>query len=162
MVPQGQSVDHRRFGRKGAMALCVLAAMPLARAGNNALERPINTAAPLEIPHSLNLVLADMARKRNRRPGNIENHSFLDLTPGLTPVDMAAQQRHTRASRDARDQAHAGGRLDCRKPVSQQERKRLVSRGRSGRTRIRRVLPLPSEALGSGQENGDIPIYLKK
>ena len=86
MVPQGQSVDRRRFGRKGAMTLCVLAVMPLARAGDDALKRPINTAAPLEIPHSLNLVLAEMARKRNRRPDNIESHSFLDLTPGLNPV----------------------------------------------------------------------------
>ena len=86
MVPQGQSVDRRRFGRKGAMTLCVLAVMPLARAGDDALKRPINTAAPLEIPHSLNLVLAEMARKRNRKPDNIESHSFLDLTPGLNPV----------------------------------------------------------------------------
>ncbi len=86
MVPQGQSVDRRRFGRMGAMMLCVLAVMPLARAGDDALKRPINTAAPLEIPHSLNLVLAEMARKRNRKPDNIESHSFLDLSPGLNPV----------------------------------------------------------------------------
>ena len=86
MVPRGQSVDRRRFGRKWAMALCALAVMPLARAGNDALERPISTAAPLEIPHSLNLVLAELARKRNRKPDNIESHSFLDLTPGLNPV----------------------------------------------------------------------------
>jgi hypothetical protein len=86
MVPQGQSVDRRRFGRKWAMTLCVLAAMPLARAGDDALKRPINTAAPLDIPHSLNLVLAEMARKRHRKPDNIESHSFLDLTPGLSPV----------------------------------------------------------------------------
>jgi hypothetical protein len=86
MVPQGQSVDRRRFGHMGAMTLCVLAAMPLARAGDDALKRPINTAAPLEIPHSLNLVLAEMARKRNRKPDNIESHSFLDLTPGLNLV----------------------------------------------------------------------------
>jgi hypothetical protein len=90
MVARGQSVDRRRFGRTRpmalwTMALCVLAVMPLARA-DDALERPIKTAAPLEIPHSLNLVLAEMARKRNRKPDNIESHSFLDLTPGLNPV----------------------------------------------------------------------------
>ena len=82
MVPQGQSVDRRRFGRKGAMALCVLAVMPLARRARPA-RASITTAAPLELPHSLNLVLAEMARKRNRKPDNIESHSFLALTPGL-------------------------------------------------------------------------------
>ncbi|HET9472371.1 MAG TPA: hypothetical protein VFO82_00665 [Steroidobacteraceae bacterium] len=86
MVPPGQSVDRRRFDRKWAMALCLLAVMPLAHAGDDALERPIHTAAPVEIPHSLNLVLAELARKRNRKPDNIEGHSFLDLTPGLNPV----------------------------------------------------------------------------
>ena len=86
MVPQGQSVDRRRFGRQWAIALCALAAMPLARAGDDVLERPSKTAAPLEIPHSLNVVLAEMSRKRNRKPDNIESHSFLDLTPGLNPL----------------------------------------------------------------------------
>jgi hypothetical protein len=32
------------------------------------------------------LQLADLARKRHRKPNNIESNSFLDLTPGLNPV----------------------------------------------------------------------------
>ena len=67
-------------------ALALVAVVPFARAGDDALERPINSAAPLEIPHTLNLVLAEKARKRNRRPDNVENHDFLDLKAGLTPV----------------------------------------------------------------------------
>lgn len=86
MVPQGQSVDRRRFARKWAIAFCALAVMPLARAGDDVLERPYKTAAPLEIPHSLNVVLAEMSRKRNRKPDNIESHAFLDLNPGLAPL----------------------------------------------------------------------------
>jgi hypothetical protein len=78
----GRSVDRRIL----ASALCALAMMPFANAGDDVLDRPINTAAPLEIPHTLNLVLNEMSRKRNRRSENIENHAFLDLTPGLSPV----------------------------------------------------------------------------
>jgi hypothetical protein len=66
--------------------MCALAALPLARAGDDKLERPISTVAPLEIPHTLNLELTEKSRKRNRKPGNVENHAFLDLTPGLTPL----------------------------------------------------------------------------
>ena len=67
-------------------ALALVATMPLARAGDDALERAISASAPLEIPHTLNLVLAEKARKRNRKPDNVERYDFLDLTPGLTPV----------------------------------------------------------------------------
>ena len=81
MGQRGRSVDRRVMA-----ALCALTMMPLARAGDDVLERPINTAAPLEIPHTLNLVLNEMARKRNRRAENTESHGFLDLTPGLHPV----------------------------------------------------------------------------
>jgi hypothetical protein len=83
MVPQGQSADRRLVG---VAALCMLAMWPLARAGDDALERPVSTVAPLEIPHTLNLVLAEKARKRDRKPGNVESHAFLDLTPGLRPL----------------------------------------------------------------------------
>ena len=68
------------------VTLCVLATSSFARAGDDAHERPIATSAPLEIPHTLNLQLAEKARKKNRKPANIESHSFLDLTPGLTPL----------------------------------------------------------------------------
>lgn len=67
-------------------ALALVAVVPCARAGDDALERPIATAAPLEIPHTLNLLLAEKSRKRNRKPDNIENFDFLDLAPGLRPV----------------------------------------------------------------------------
>jgi hypothetical protein len=67
-------------------ALALVAVVPLARAGDDSFERPISTAAPLEIPHTLNLLLAEKSRKRNRKPGNIESFDFLDLKPGLSPV----------------------------------------------------------------------------
>ena len=81
MGQRGRSVD-----RVVASALCALALIPLARAGDDVLERPIVTQAPMEIPHTLNLVLNELARKRNRKPGNIESPAFLDLDPGLKPV----------------------------------------------------------------------------
>ena len=83
MVPRGQCAD-RRF--VVGTALCMLAMVPLARAGDDALEKRVATTAPLEIPHTLNLMLAEKARKRDRKPDNIESHTFLDLTPGLRPV----------------------------------------------------------------------------
>src|SRR5262245_17676828 len=78
----GRSLDRRIM----ATALCALAMSPFAHAGDDVLGASITTAAPLEIPHTLNLVLNEMARKRNRRVDNIESHDFLDLTPGLNPV----------------------------------------------------------------------------
>jgi hypothetical protein len=83
MVPRGQSADRRLIG---VAALCMLALAPLACAGDDPLERPVTTVAPLEIPHMLNLMLAERARKRDRKPDNVESHSFLVLTPGLKPV----------------------------------------------------------------------------
>lgn len=83
MVLRGRSLDRQRIV---GMALCLLATMPLARAGDDPHERPAATAAPLEIPHTLNLVLDEQARKKNRKRDNIESHSFLDLTPGLKPL----------------------------------------------------------------------------
>jgi len=67
-------------------ALALVAVVPCVRAGDDAHERPMSTAAPLEIPHTLNLLLAEKARKRNRKPDNIENVDVLDLKPGLLPV----------------------------------------------------------------------------
>ena len=77
MIPRG-----RLFG----FVLCSLAAATAARAGDDALERPVAKSAPLEIPHTTNLELARQSKKRERRPRNIENHQFLDLAPGLKPV----------------------------------------------------------------------------
>ena len=81
MGQRGRSVD-----RVVASALCALAMTSLARANDDALERPIKTQAPMEIPHTLNLVLNELSRKRNRKPDNIENVDVLDLKPGLVPV----------------------------------------------------------------------------
>jgi hypothetical protein len=81
MVRKGRTLNPAMIA-----ALSLGAVMPLARAGDDALERPISSVAPLEIPHTLNLVLAEKARKRNRKPGNIESFDFLDLKPGLAPV----------------------------------------------------------------------------
>ncbi len=72
----------RLFG----FVLCSLAAAAAARASDDAIERPIAREAPLEIPHRADLDLALLAKKRNRRPNNIENHQFLDLVAGLEPV----------------------------------------------------------------------------
>jgi hypothetical protein len=81
MVRQGRKLNP---GVIAALALTAL--MPSVRAGDDARERPISAAAPLEIPHMLNLLLAEKARKRDRKPGNIENLDFLDLKAGLEPV----------------------------------------------------------------------------
>jgi len=71
----------RLFG----FALCALALAPLAAAGDS-IDRPSRTAAPLEIPHATNLDLDFKARKRNRRPDNIERSQLLGSTPGLAPL----------------------------------------------------------------------------
>ena len=63
-----------------------MATIPLARAGDDDKARPSSTQAPLEIPHTLNLQLAEKARKRNRKSDNIESITLLDLNPGLRPV----------------------------------------------------------------------------
>lgn len=73
-------------GRLFGFVLCSLVAASAARAGDDALGRPIGAQAPLEIPHTAELELAMLVKKRNRRPHNIENHQFLDLVDGLEPV----------------------------------------------------------------------------
>jgi hypothetical protein len=73
-------------GRMFGFAMSALAASSLAVAGDDALERPLRIVAPLEIPHTTNLVLDSKARKRGRRPANIESTQLLDLAPGLQPV----------------------------------------------------------------------------
>jgi len=79
-----------KWTRTSGFLLCALALPPLAItsavAGDDPIDRPIRTVAPLEIPHATNLELDSKARKRNRRPNNVENVGLLDLTPGLNPV----------------------------------------------------------------------------
>ena len=62
----------RTFHPARAASLARAAAVPFARAGDDALDRPIAAAAPLEIPHMLNLVLTEKARRRNRKPENTQ------------------------------------------------------------------------------------------
>ena len=85
MVPRGQTIDPRIIA-----ALALIAIMPLARAGDDAHERPTSTAAPLEIPHTLNLLLDEKARKRNKKSDNTESLMLTamlnDLPAGLRPV----------------------------------------------------------------------------
>ena len=77
MIPR-----DRLFG----FVLCSLAAATAARAGDDALARPVMKPAPLEIPHTADLDLAQLAKKREHKPKNIENSQLLDLAPGLKPV----------------------------------------------------------------------------
>jgi hypothetical protein len=83
MVPRG-----RKFDTRFVAALVLMATLPLlARAGDDAHERPTASAAPLEIPHTLNLLLDEKARKRGKRSDNIETLlSLMDLPVGLRPV----------------------------------------------------------------------------
>jgi len=81
MVCEGQTIVRTIAA---ALALTLLA--PLSRAGDDPLDRPARTSAPLEIPHATEVALAEKARKRDRRRDNIENYDFLVLTPGLKPL----------------------------------------------------------------------------
>ena len=79
-----------REGRKAHIffsALALVATGPLARAGDDAPDQSSKAVAPLEIPHTLNLQLAEKARKRNHKPDNVESITLLDLNPGLRPVN---------------------------------------------------------------------------
>lgn len=64
--------------------VCILSLAPLAGAGD-ARDQAARAVAPLEIPHTTNLDLDFKARKRNRRPDNIESSQLLEATPGLEP-----------------------------------------------------------------------------
>jgi hypothetical protein len=64
---------------------CVLFAA-VAQAGDDVLDRRVKTSAPFELPHTAEVAMAEKARKRNRRPGNVESHDFLVLNPGLAPL----------------------------------------------------------------------------
>ena len=48
--------------------------------------RPASTTAPLELPHTLNLLLDAKARKRDRKPDNVETMMLPNLPAGLRPV----------------------------------------------------------------------------
>jgi hypothetical protein len=79
-----------RVGMFGFAFCIVLAMTGTARADDDALHYsmvgPFATRAPFDIPHTTDLELARKARKRNRRPDNIESSALYDLDPGLMPV----------------------------------------------------------------------------
>lgn len=78
--------QSRRFAfALSALALSALALAPLASAGDS-MDRPSRTAAPLEIPHATDVDLDFKARKRSRRPDNVERSQLLGSTPGLEPL----------------------------------------------------------------------------
>lgn len=72
-------------GRMFGFALGALALGSGAFAGDG-MARPARGAAPLEIPHTVNLDLERKARKRDRRPDNIESSQLLDAPLALKPV----------------------------------------------------------------------------
>jgi hypothetical protein len=80
MVRTGQTTD-----RLIAAALLLLALTPLARAGDSA-ENSAANHAPLELPHTTNLLLDELARRARGRTENVEKTEFLMLMPGLRPV----------------------------------------------------------------------------
>ena len=75
-----------RVGMFGFAFFTTLSMSGAAVAGDDALDRPFSARAPLEIEHTTNLELARKARKRNRKPDNIESSALLDLEPGLVPL----------------------------------------------------------------------------
>jgi hypothetical protein len=67
------------------LALTAMLLAPCALAGEAAST--LTAAAPLAIPHTLNLELDYYAKRRHRSSaGNHERSDFLDLTPGLQPL----------------------------------------------------------------------------
>jgi len=78
--PLGHALDSRLIA-----ALLLIAVMPCARAGDDAHERPFASSAPLELPHTLDLLLDEKARKRNRKSESIEA-LLSGLPDGLRPV----------------------------------------------------------------------------
>ena len=76
--------EGRMFGfAPGLLATCLLAAPLQATAGDKPRDTASKTAAPLEIPHLVNL---ELAATKKRAPGNIEKPNFLEPTPGLQPL----------------------------------------------------------------------------
>ena len=79
-----------RVGMVGFAFCIVLAMSGTAHAGDDGIHYsmlgPFAARAPLDIPHTTDLELARKARKRNRRPDNIESSALFDVDPGLVPL----------------------------------------------------------------------------
>jgi len=80
MVPTGQPTD-----RKFAAALVLMAMTSFARAGDSTAAAP-TLQAPLEIPHTANVLLDEAARRARRSTDNTEKANFLMPAPGLRPI----------------------------------------------------------------------------
>ncbi len=80
MVRLGQTTD-----RMFAAALVIAAMTSFARAGDSTSASP-TLQAPMEIPHTTNVLLDEAARRARRRTDNTEKIDFLMLTPGLRPI----------------------------------------------------------------------------
>ena len=66
-------------------AVFALALNPLARAGDDRVER-LTSTAPLQLPHTLDILLNEQARKHARKSVNLESQDLLEFSPGLRPV----------------------------------------------------------------------------
>ena len=74
----------RKFGFASGLLATSLFALPLcASAGDKPREAPKPAAAPLEIPHTVNL---ELAAQKKRTDGVTEKSELLDLAPGLKPL----------------------------------------------------------------------------
>jgi hypothetical protein len=81
MVCKGQTIR-----RMLCITLLAAAFAPFAGGGESPAKQAASSAAPLELPRTLDLLLGEQARKRRRAPGIIEGSDFLFLKPGLAPV----------------------------------------------------------------------------
>jgi hypothetical protein len=74
----------RMFGFASRLLATSLLALPLcATAGDKPREAPKPAAAPLEIPHTVEL---ELAATKKRSAGNLEKSELLDPAPGLKPL----------------------------------------------------------------------------
>jgi len=80
VVCAGPTID-----RMFTAALVLVAMTPLARAGDS-IDDATARQAPLEIPHTIDVLLDEQARRARHRSDNVEKVDFLILTPGLRPV----------------------------------------------------------------------------
>ena len=74
----------RKFGFASGLLVTSLLALPLCAAAGDKLREPAKpAAAPLEIPHTVEL---ELASQKKRTDGVVEKSGLLDQTPGLKPL----------------------------------------------------------------------------
>lgn len=72
--------------RTSAAVLLAFVVPPAFAGGNNDFDRGF-LASPFENPHTADLELTYKARRHDRHRLRVEQHGFLDLTPGLEPLE---------------------------------------------------------------------------